>query len=91
MNLRDRIKSSEILTSQEKLIMGLMENYSMTNRQIIDVLMSEPFYLNLQEVFDAMNSLNTKRLLSIQQFVKSAKSMEVDVLLTFAQDWVLKI
>lgn len=91
MSLRTKIKESDTLTPQEKLVMGLLEEPGRTNRQIIDILMSEPFYLELKEVFDAMNSLNSKGLIRIRQFVIEHKRMDVDVLLTVAVDWVLKL
>lgn len=90
-DLEHRIKDSNRLTQQEKLVFGILANQSMTSRHILDCVMSEPYNLNFQEASRALNSLNQKGLLAIGRLVPDRTTMEVDVKLTFTEYWLFKL
>lgn len=90
-DLHRRIRDSKKLTQQEKLLFSILVNKSMTSRHIVDCVMSEPYNLNFQEAFRALNSLNQKGLLAIGCLVSDRTTMEVDVKLTFTEYWLFKL
>ena len=63
----------------------------MTSREITDCLMSEPYELSFDEIFDALVNLQRRELITINSFAKNKANMTVDVVLTFAMDWKYKL
>ena len=90
MSLRIRINQSK-LTPQEKMIVGLLENSSMTSKKIVDTLMSEPYDLTFHEVFNATRGLKKKGLIVLDDFAGNISIFEIDTYFTFAPDWVFKL
>ena len=90
-NLFIRIEESKTLTSQEKLILGLLVNEDMTVQQIIDCLMSDTYDLTFNEILFALNRLRRKNLIRMAEFRKSDKNFSVDIYLTLVTDWFFKI
>ena len=90
MSLVTRILGSKTLTAPEKLVLGLLANESMTAKQIVDCLMSDPYDLTFNEVCVALKSLIDKELIVLDR-IKAYTNFTVDLYLTFATEWVLKI
>ena len=91
MSLAERVKESRFLSAQEKLVMGLLKNESMTARAIVGALMSDPYDLTFHEVFDAMRGLKRKGLIVLDDFAGNIGIFEIDAYFTFAPDWVFKL
>ncbi len=91
MSLSTRIRESKSLTPQEKLTLGLLANEDMTVRQMTDYLMSDPYDLTFDEVFNALDGLKRKSLIEIAELKKGSENFSIDVYLTFAMDWIFKL
>ena len=91
MSLLTRLHTSSILTPQEKLMLGVLNKESMTSKQLVDCLMSDPYDLTFEEVFSAMDGLIKKRLIVIARPKADQNNFKIEIYLTFAEDWVFRL
>lgn len=91
MSLRTRIQKSALLSPQERLALGLLENETMTARDIISCCMSDPYNLDFDEISKALVGLEQKGLLAVHEFRPNDETMDIDIYLTFSPDWVFKL
>lgn len=91
MSLMERVRKNGTLSQQEKLVLGILSDESMTAKALLECLMSEPYGLTQNEVLKALTMLKKHGLLEIQNFVVNANGFDIDTRLTFAYDWVLKL
>ena len=92
MSLLLRVAESKNLSSQERLLLGLLDNEPMTADQIVTSLMGDPYDLTFKEVTSSLDGLKNKGLVVLNHFrVSGEKELTVDTYLTFAVDWVFKL
>ncbi len=87
MSLTKRVNESVILSQQQKLVLGILSNESMSSNMLMECLMSEPYGLTRDEVLKALMMLKKRGLLEIQDFTINADGFHIDTRLTFAFDW----
>ena len=72
-------------------MLGILSSKKMTVRTLMECLMSEPYGLTRDEVLEALKGLNRHGLFEIGNFTINANGFDIDIQLTFAHDWVLKL
>ncbi len=91
MSLKEKIAKSTILMPPERLVLGLLSNEKMTTRQLVDCLMSDPYNLDLIDIFRGLDGLNEKGLIRIDGFRLDLRNINIETQLTYVVDWVRRL